>query len=179
MLPNSRSEDERLSWLRERASRVRTRRVPPLPDPSGDVVLRPHTPGALTVELMAGLLGLFVAVDGVRRSSPAAVVVGLVWAAVLIGVGLLAFRRSTRFDGRGVTIRHVFGGRTLAWDEVSGFDLLPHRRGRKERIAAVTGAGPVTLEHGDSKSLVLRPELSEQWYRAVIDRLESVRRRYV
>ena len=75
--------------------------------------------------------------------------------------------------------RHVFGGRTLAWDEVSGFDLMPHRRGRKERIAAVTDEGPVVLEHGDSKSLVLRPELSEQWYRAVIDRLESVRRRYV
>jgi hypothetical protein len=171
--------EDHAALIAEREGRARRSRVPSLPDPSRDVVLRPHGPGALTIELMAGLVGGFVMVDGVRHGSIGATVVGLAWAVISIGVGLLLFRRSTRFDADGVRIRRLLSTQVLSWPTVSGFTLLPHRRGRRDRVAAVTPDGEVLLEHADSKSLVQRPELSRQWYLTLIDRLESVRRRYV
>jgi hypothetical protein len=174
------SDDHLAARLREREGRRRRSRTPALPDPSRDeVVLRPHSVGALVIELVAGALGLYVAVDGVRRGSVPVALIGLIWALALIAGGVLAFRRSTRLGVQGVTVTRVVSTSTLAWTEVSGFELLPHRTGHRDRVAAVTAHGPVLLEHGDSKSLVFRPELSMRWYAELVDRLESVRRRYV
>jgi hypothetical protein len=153
-------------------------RMPKLPDPSEDVVLRPHSVWALGVELAAAVIGLLLAVDAIRRGSVGTALACLAWTLVLGGGGLLAYRRSTRLDASGVTIRRVLTSRRLSWPAVQGFELLPHRRGRKDRIVVVTDDGPVAMPHGDSKSLVLRPEMSRQWYLAVIDRLEAVRVRY-
>lgn len=171
--------DDHAALIATRERRARRSRVPPLPDPSRDVVLRPHGAGALTIELMAAAVGGFAAVDGLRRGSLVVAGVGFLWMVALAGGGLLAFRRSTRLDARGVTIHRLISTSVLPWSTVSGFLLCPHRWGRRDRIAAVTADGDVLLEHPDSKSLVQRPELSRQWYLAVIDRLESVRRRYV
>ena len=181
--PGRRASDERSASNAARARRkdsaARGARIPPLPDPSKDVVLRPHSVGALIVELVAAAVGLVLAIDGLRHSSAATAVGGLVWAVVLGGGGLMAFRRSTRLDARGVTISRPLSSRRLVWSEVQGFEVLPHQRGRRDRIVVLTEGGPVAMPHGDSEALVLRPDLSRQWYEAVVDRLEAVRRGYV
>ncbi len=120
-----------------------------------------------------------MAVDGLRRASLAVAGIGVLWMVAPAGGGLLSFGRSTRLDVRGVKIHRLISTSVLPWSTVSSFTLCPHRWGRRDRIAAVTADGDVLLEHADSKSLVQRPGLSRQWYLAVIDRLESVRRRYV
>ena len=171
--------DDNAALIAKHESRARRSRVPPLPDPSRDVVLHSHGAGALTIELMATAVGGFVAVDGLRRGSLVVAGVGFLWMVALAGGGLLAFRRSTRLDARGVTINRLISTSVVPWSPVSSFTLCPPRWGRRDRIAAVTPDDDVLLAHAGSKSLVQRPELSRQWYLTVIDRLESVRLRYV
>jgi len=152
--------------------------MPRLPDPSGDIVLRPHTIGSLIVELLAATVGVAVAVDGLSRGSALAVLGGTLWALAFGVGGVIAMRRSTKLNAAGVTICDGLRTRHLSWPEVERFELLPHRRGRRDHIVIVTPEGQVAMPHGDSKSLALRIELSLHWYQALVSRLEAVRARY-
>ncbi len=156
--------------------RFESSRIAKVPPPGPELTLRPHSPYALALEVVVGVLGLFWFADAVSSD----VVTALVGLVVGLGFGLggvAAYRRHTHAGPDGVTIQGWWRARHLAWSEIAGFEMMPHVRGRADRIAARTPDGEqVPLIHQDAKGLTLRPDAAAGYYRALIDRLVTVRR---
>lgn len=140
------------------------------------MTLRPHSAYALGLELVVAALGLFWFADAVS-SDVGTALIGLV---VAVGFGLggpLAYRRHTHAGPDGLRIQGVRRVRRLAWKEIDGFEIMPHRRARADRIGVRTHDGEVVaLIHQDAKGLAARPEAARAFYQALIERLETVRR---
>jgi hypothetical protein len=147
-----------------------------LPPPGPELTLRPHSQYAFVLELIVAALGLFTFLD-VRGADWTIALVGLA-VALVFGIGApLAYRRSTHAGPAGVRIQGALSSRTLSWSEVDGFELLPHRPGRADRIAARTAGGElVSLIHQDAKALSMRPDVARTFYTGLIERLDTVRR---
>jgi hypothetical protein len=161
---------------RGRTRRIRSSRYAALPPPGPEVTLRPHSIYALGLELLVGVLGLFWFADAVG-SQVGVALIGLV-VAIAFGVGgPLAYRRSTHVGPDGVRIQGWWRVRTYRWADIEGFEILPHVAGRADRIGLVTRDGDrVALIHQDAKGLTMRPQAALGYYRALIERLETVRR---
>ncbi len=156
--------------------RPESSRIVKLPPPGAELTLRPHTIYAFVLEMIVAALGLFTFLD-VRGADWTIALVGLA-VALLFGVGApLAYRRSTHAGPEGVRIQGALTSRMLPWSEIEGFELLPHRPGRADRIGARTTDGAlVPLIHQDAKALSMRPEVARTFYTGLIDRLDTVRR---
>jgi hypothetical protein len=159
-----------------RPRRFESSRVARLPPPGPEVTLRPHSVYALVLELLVAAAGLFWFADAVA-DDPGVALVGLV-VALAFGIGgPLAYRRHTHAGPDGIRIQDWRRARSLAWDDIVGFELLPHVRGRADRIGVTTRTGDVIpLIHQDAKGLTLRPEAARSYYLALIERLQTVRR---
>ena len=72
----------------------------------------------------------------------------------------------------GLVIRG-WGDRLLAWVDIDGFELAPHRRGRRDQICARVDGELVPFPHPDAKSLALRPQLAQRWYLSLIERIDA------
>ena len=151
-------------------------RVVRLPPPGPEQVLRPMSGYALLLMLLAAAVGLLTFVNA-WGSDRSLAVVGLV-AGIGFGLGgVLSYRRCTHAGPAGLVVQHALSRREIPWHEVDHFDLMAHRPGRADRIAAYLLDGDeVPLIHQDSKSLAFRPEVSREFYRGLIDRLGTVRR---
>ena len=102
-------------------------------------------------------LGLFWFADAVG-SEPASALGGLAVALVFGIGGPLAYRRQTHAGPEGIRIQGVRRVRRLAWPDVVGFEMLPHRTWRADRIGVRTRDGElVALIHQDAKGLAARP----------------------
>ncbi len=147
-----------------------------MPRPGPEITLRPHSPYALGLELGVAALGLFWFADAVG-SEPVSALGGLV-VALAFGIGgPLAYRRHTHAGPEGIRIQGLRRVRGLAWREVDGFEMLPHRSWRADRIGVRTRDGElVALIHQDAKGLAARPHSAQAFYQALIERLETVRR---
>jgi len=154
--------------------RLRRVRAPALPDASTELVLRAHTASALVVELGAVAVVLFVGLDALRHGNwpvgTLAIVVGLVAAAAAV----VAYRRTTRTSPEGLAITGL-RTRFLAWADVDGFELSPHRTGRRDQVVARVQGDLVPFPHPDARSLALRPQLARSWYLSLIERIEARR----
>ncbi len=150
-------------------------RAPRLPDASQDFVMRSHTLSALTLELVVAAIAAFIGIDALRRTSWLVGVVALVVAAAIALASLSAYRRSTRTTPEGLVIR-TWGERRLAWADIDGFELAPHRTGRRDQICARVHDEQVPFPHPDAKSLALRPQQARRWYDSLIERIEARRR---
>jgi hypothetical protein len=159
-----------------RLAPARSRRFAAVPRPGPEITLRPHSPYALGLELVVAALGLFWFADAVG-SDVASAMAGLVVAAAFGVGGPLAYRRHTHAGPDCIEIQQVRRVRRLAWRQVDGFEMLPHRTWRADRIGARTRDGElVALIHQDAKGLAARPEAAHAFYQALIERLETVRR---
>ena len=156
--------------------RPESSRIVKLPPPGPELTLRPHTTYAYVLELIVAALGLFTFLD-VRGADWTIALVGL---AVALGFGIggpLAYRRSTHAGPDGVRIQGALSARTLEWSEIEGFELLPHRPGRSDRIGVrTTGGELVPLIHQDAKALQMRADVARSFYTGLIERLNTVRR---
>ena len=156
--------------------RPESSRIVKLPPPGPELTLRPHTTYAFVLELLVAALGLFTFLD-VRGADWTIALLGLV---VALGFGIgapLAYRRSTHAGPEGVRIQKALSSRMLDWSEIDGFELLPHKPGRADRIGARTNAGDlVPLIHQDAKALSMRAEVARTFYNGLIERLDTVRR---
>jgi hypothetical protein len=160
----------------KRTPRWVSSRVVRLPPPGPEQLLRPMSGYALFLMVLAAAVGLFTFVNA-WGSDQFLAVIGLV-AGIGFGVGgALSYRRCTRAGPTGLVVQRAVSRREMAWADVDHFDLMPHRPGRADRIAAYLRDGDeVPLIHQDSKSLAFRPEVSREFYRGLIDRLDTVRR---
>jgi hypothetical protein len=151
-------------------------RVVRLPQPGPEQLLRPMSGYALLLMVLASVVGLLTFVNA-WGSDKGLAAIGLV-AGIGFGVGGgLSYRRCTHAGPDGLVVQHALSRRQIPWPEVDHFDLMAHRPGRADRIAAYLRDGDeVPLIHQDSKSLAFRPEVSREFYRGLIDRLETVRR---
>ena len=154
--------------------RMRRVRAPALPDASRELVLRSHTASALVVELGAVAVVLFVGLDALSNDNWSigvlAVGVGLVAGAAAV----VAYRRTTRTSPEGLAITGL-RTRFLAWADVDGFELAPHRAGRRDQVVARVDGDLVPFPHPDARSLALRPQLARTWYLSLIERIEARR----
>lgn len=139
------------------------------------MVLRSHTASALGLELLVAAIALALGVDALTKERWGMAAITLFVGLALAGGGILAFSRSTRTTPEGLVIsgRHR---RTIPWADIDGLELLAHRRGRREQIAARVHGELVSFPHPDAKSLALRPTLARAWYQTLMDRIESRRR---
>jgi len=158
----------------DQGRRLRRVRAPKLPDASADFVLRSHPLSTVGVELAAALVAVIIAVDALANGRGLVGAVALLVALAVAGASLWAYRRSTRTGPEGLAIRG-WGERELAWAEIDGFELMAHRAGRRDRIAARVGGDLVPFPHPDAKSLALRPQQAQAWYLLLIERIEARR----
>jgi hypothetical protein len=157
--------------------RYRDSKMPVLPPPGADLMLRPHTTAGLVIELLAAAVGAYVFVDAALASDWTGAVFGLVWALAFGVGGVLTHRRSTHAGPDGLRVRGLLRRRLIPWSEVGRFELAERGRLLKPQILVQTTDDEwVKLPHQDAKSLSLRPDLSRQFYLGLIDRLETIRR---
>jgi|GEM_PF-3427121 hypothetical protein len=154
--------------------RLRRVRAPKLPDASSEFVLRSHQFSTLILELAAAVVLLVITGDALASDRWLVGVVAPAVALSLAGVSIWAYRRSTGTTPQGLVIRG-WGDRTIPWADIDGFEILPHRTGRRDQIAARVDDELVSFPHPDAKSLALRPHQAGSWYRSLIERIEARR----
>ncbi len=175
-MPSTPADGADLPRPGRRLQPARSRRFAAVPRPGPDITLRPHSPYALGLELVVAAVGIFWFVDAVGADVGSALG-GLVVAAAFGLGGLLAYRRNTHAGPDGIRIQGAWRVRHLDWPEVDGFEMLPHRVWRSDRIGVRTRDGDVVgLIHQDAQGLAVRPDAARAFYQALIERLETVRR---
>jgi hypothetical protein len=126
--------------------------------------------------LIVAAIGLFTFLD-VRSHSWGIALGGLAVAVAFSVGGVRSYLRHTHAGPDGLVIQGFVRRTTIPWAEVDHFSLRPHRPGLTDRILVhLTDGRVLPLVHQDSRSLAVNQQASTEFYRTLIERLETVRR---